>query len=173
MPKDYGGWKSNPRYKSKLQKKNERKMQSSFFKQQYDARGIDFVNFMNARDIKNSSYKIFKDLANGLIDFDKHLKSFQDPIFVDNLKLAAQEKLRYHEASYIGLCQYIDNTLRMYGVCDQFYYAAMEDHRKSSEAYLLLVQAFENIQLNIQNPIAIAGTIQLLISLLSKYKYNL
>ena len=107
-----GGWRAaKPRKKTQQEKRNEKKMRSSYFTQQYDAYGENFSNFKTPQDIRRESYKIFKALADGAIDLEKHSKCFADPIFINALKDIAYEKMVHHYCTQIGLEQAINNML--------------------------------------------------------------
>lgn len=164
------GWKSaKPRKKTQAEKRNEKKMRNSYFTQQYEAFGENFINFKTAQDIKKDSFKIFKALADAAIDLEKHTKCFDDPVFVSVMKDVAQEKMLYHYATQMGLEQYI-NSRTMYGLfVDGFIYENYAEHQRSAEAYTLLYQAFSNIQIT-HDYITV---LSILMPLLNKYKFSL
>lgn len=164
------GWKSaKPRKKTQAEKRNEKKMRNSYFTQQYEAFGENFINFKNAQEIRKDSFKIFKALADGAIDLEKHAKCFSDPIFVGVLRDVANEKMVYHYATQLGLEQYI-NSRTMYGLhVDGFIYENYAEHQRSAEAYTLLFQAFTNIQITHDYVTALS----ILMPLLNKYKFSL
>lgn len=164
------GWKSaKPRKKTQAEKRNEKKMRNSYFTQQYEAFGENFINFKTAQDIKKDSFKIFKALADAAIDLEKHTKCFDDPVFVSVMKDVAQEKMLYHYTTQMGLEQYI-NSRTMYGLfVDGFIYENYAEHQRSAEAYTLLYQAFSNIQIT-HDYITV---LSILMPLLNKYKFSL
>ncbi len=134
--------------KNKKMKQQERRMHNSYFEKQYNAYGENFTNFKTSRDIEFESNKIFRDLANGLIDLEKHGKAFEDPEFVGVLREVAYRKMIYHQATKIGLETYI-SSMQYQGIqVDNYLYQVCGDHARSLEAYTLLFQAFSNIQLN-------------------------
>ena len=164
------GWKSaKPRKKTQAEKRNEKKMKSSYFTQQYEAFGENFINFKNAQEIKKDSYKIFKALADGAIDLEKHTKCFEDPVFVEALRMVSYEKMMYHYATQMGLEQYI-NSRTMNGLyVDGFIYQNYSEHQRSVQAYTLLFQAFTNIQITHDY----IRVLTILMPLLNNYKFSL
>lgn len=164
------GWKSaKPRKKTQAEKRSEKKMRSSYFTQQYEAYGENFINFKTAQEIKKDAFKIFKALADAAIDLDKHTKCFEDPVFVSVLRDVSQEKMIYHYSTQLGLEQYINSRV-MYGLyVDGFIYENYTEHQRSAEAYTLLFQAFSNIQVTHDY----ITTLAILMPLLNKYKYSL
>lgn len=163
-------WKSaKPRKKTQAEKRNEQKMRNSYFTQQYDAYGENFSNFKTAPDIKKESFKIFKSLADGAIDLDKHIKCFEDPIFVGVLKDTAYEKMAYHYCTQMGLETYINTCTMNNQFVDGFIYQNYSQHQRSAECYSLLYQAFCNIQIT-HDPISVLSA---LMPILNKYKFSL
>lgn len=141
-------WKKHKPSKNKYQKQAEKRMSNSYFTRQYNVYGENFTNFKNARDIEFESNKIFRDLANGLIDLEKHGKAFEDPEFVGVLVNIAYHKLIYHDATRIGLEQYISLAQVNGIILDNYIYQVHSDHIRSTEAYSMLYSALLNIQLN-------------------------
>lgn len=139
------GWKNFKPAKTKKMKRNLKRMQNGYFEKQYNAYGENFTNFKTSRDIEFESNKIFRDLANGLIDYEKHGKAFEDNEFVEVLRNVAYKKMLYHDATctglntYITYCQY--NGIQL----DNYIYTVCGEHMQSLEAYRLLFQAFSNI----------------------------
>lgn len=164
------GWRSaKPRKKTQAEKRNEKKMRDSYFTQQYEAFGENFSNFKNAQDIKRESFRIFRSLADGAIDLDKHTKCFEDPIFVSVLRDVAYEKMVYHYTTQMGLEQYINSRVMNNQFVDGFIYENYGQHQRSAECYTLLFQAFSNIQITHDYITALS----ILMPLLNKYKYSL
>lgn len=167
---DNNGWRSaKPQKKTKAQKRNDQKMRNSYFTQQYNAMGEDFVNFKNSQDIKRDSYKIFRDLANGAIDLSKHGKCFNDPVFLGVLINVAYEKMSYHYASQLGLEIFINNSLMNNMQVEGFIYEAYSSHQRSAEAYSLIYQCLSNI--NITHDYV--SQLSTLIPLLNQYRFSL
>lgn len=165
-----GGWRTaKPRKKSQAEKRNEKKMRNSWFTQQYDAYGENFSNFKNSQDIRRESFRIFKSLADGAIDLDKHIKCFDDPIFVDVLKTVAYENMQYHYVTQMGLDQYINNAAVNNIYVDGMIYENYSKHQRSAEAYCLLFQAFSNIQVTHDT----VTVLSILMPLLNKYRFSL
>lgn len=164
------GWRSaKPRKKTQAEKRNEKKMRNSYFTQQYEAFGENFSNFYTAQDIKRDSFKIFKALADGAIDLDKHIKCFDDPTFVGVLRNVAYEKMVYHYSTQMGLESYINSCMMNNTHIEGFIYDTYSQHQRSAECYSLLFQAFSNIQVT-HDSISVLST---LIPLLNKYKFAL
>ena len=164
------GWRSaKPRKKTQAEKRNEKKMRDSYFTQQYEAFGENFSNFKNAQDIKRESFRIFRSLADGAIDLDKHTKCFEDPIFVSVLRDVSFEKMVYHYTTQMGLEQYINSRVMNNQFVDGFIYENYGQHQRSAECYTLLFQAFSNIQITHDYITALS----ILMPLLNKYKYSL
>ena len=82
---------------------NNRPQRPSWFKQQEQRMGLDFLNKMHAEDIRKNSLKIFKDLAEGNINPDDANKYFNNYDFTYNLMIAAQDNLNYRMYVYQGL----------------------------------------------------------------------
>ena len=142
------GWKIHKPVKNKYQKQNENRMKKSYFTQQYNAYGENFTNFKTSRDIEFESKKIFRDLAGGLIDLEKHGKAFEDVEFVGVLVNVAYKQLIYHDATRIGLESYI-YVSQMNGIqLDNYIYQVCGEHSRSTVAYNMLYQALLNIQIN-------------------------
>lgn len=164
------GWRSaKPRKKTQAEKRNEQKMRNSYFTQQYESFGENFSNFKNAQDIKRESFRIFKSLADGAIDLDKHTKCFEDPIFVSVLRDVSYEKMMYHYTTQMGLEQYINNRITNNLFVESFIYENYGQHQRSAECYTLLFQAFSNIQITHDY----ITTLSILMPLLNKYKMSL
>ena len=163
-------WRSaKPRKKTQAEKRNEKKMKDSYFTQQYNAFGENFSNFKNAQEIKRESFKIFKSLADGAIDLDKHIKCFYDPVFVGVLRDVSYEKMMYHYTTQMGLEQIINNNINNNLYVEGFIYTNYGQHQRSAECYTLLYQTFLNIQVT-SDPISALST---LIPLLNSYKNSL
>lgn len=164
------GWRSaKPRKKTQAEKRNEKKMRSSYFTQQYEAYGENFSNFKTAQDIQKEAYRIFKSLADAAIDLDKHTKCFQDPVFVSVLRDVSYQKMMEHYATQMGLEQYINSCICNNIFVDGFIYQSYSQHQRSAECYTLLYQAFSNIQVT-HDYITV---LSILMPLLNKYKYSL
>ena len=164
------GWRSaKPRKKTQAEKRNEKKRNNSYFTQQFNAFGENFSNFKNAQDIKRESFKIFKSLADGAIDLDKHTKCFEDTIFVSVLRDAAYEKMMFHYTTQMGLEQYINIRLMMQLPVEAFIYENYGQHQRSAECYTLLFQTFSNILITHDY----ITHLSILMPLLNKYKYSL
>lgn len=141
-------WKKHKPAKNKYQKQAENRMKNSYFTKQYNAYGENFTNFKTSRDLEYESGKIFRDLAGGLIDLEKHGKAFEDPEFVGVLVNIAYKKLIYHDATRIGLETYICSAQANNIQLDNYMYQVYSDHKRSTEAYNMLYTALLNIQLN-------------------------
>lgn len=164
------GWRSaKPRKKTQAEIRNEKKMKKSYFTQQYEAFGENFSNFKTAQDIKKESIRIFRSLADGAIDLEKHTKCFQDPIFVSVLKDVAHEKVLYHYTTQIGLEQIINSRISSGLFVEGFIYENYSQHQRSAECYTLLYQAFSNIQITHDYITAL----NILMPLLNKYRFSL
>lgn len=164
------GWISaKPRKKTQAEKRNEKKMRNSYFTQQYEAYGENFSNFKTAQDIKKESFKIFKSLADAAIDLEKHIKCFEDPIFVSVLRDVSYENMVYHYTTQMGLENIINERLMKNLFVEGFLYDNYSKHQRSAECYTLLYQAFSNIQVT-HDPIT---ALSILMPLLNKYKFSL
>lgn len=164
------GWKNaKPRKKTQAEKRNEQKMRDSYFTQQYDSFGENFSNFKNAQDIRRDSYRIFKALADGAIDIEKHTKCFEDPTFVGVLQIVSYEKMVYHYATQLGLEMYINSRVSNNLPVEPFIYENYGQHQRSAECYTLLYQTFSNIQITHDYVTYLSR----LMPLLNKYKFSL
>lgn len=170
MNNNEGGWRTaKSRKKTPAEKRNEKKMRNSWFSQQYDAYGENFSNFKNSQDMRKESFRIFKSLADGAIDLDKHIKCFDDPIFVDTMKTIAYENMQYHYCTQMGLEQIINSSINNNQYVDGMIYENYSKHQRSAEAYCLLFQAFSNIQVTHDA----VTTLGILMPLLNKYRFSL
>lgn len=143
-----GSWVSaKPKKKTNADKRADKLMKNSYFTQQYEAYGENFVNFKSSQDIRRESYKIFKSLAENAIDLEKHGKCFLDPVFVGNLVNIAYEKMLYHNATKIGLEHFINMQTSQNMFVEGFIYNAYSEHTRSLECYTMIYNALFNIQL--------------------------
>lgn len=164
------GWRlAKPRKKTQAEKNNDRKMSNSFFTKQYDAYGEYFSNFYNPQSIRRDSFRIFKSLADGAIDLEKHIKCFEDPTFVNTLRDISYEKMTYHYCTQLGLETFINTSLKQNIPVDGMIYDNYSKHQRSAECYCLLYQAFNNILLTHD----IIGVLSTLMPILNKYKFSL
>lgn len=164
-----GEWRSAKPGKSKIEKRNEKRMKNSYFTQQYEAYGENFSNFKSPQDLRKESFKIFKSLAENAIDLEKHHKCFLDPTFVGVLKDVAYEKLRYHYCTAKGLEMSINQMLMCNMQVDGYIYECYSEHQKSITCYTLLFQMFQNIQLTNDYE----TTLSIMIPQLSMYRNSL
>jgi len=163
------GWQEAKRKKTQAEKRNDQKMKNSYFTQQYNAYGENFSNFKNAQDIRRESFRIFRSLADGAIDLDKHVKCFEDPIFINTLKDVAYENLVYHYSTQLGLESYITQAKVNNQYVEGFLYKNYTDHQRSTECYTLLYEAFSNIQITHDY----FSVLSRLMPMLNKYKFSL
>lgn len=77
--------------------------QPSFFMQQRQRYGEDFMHFINGEIIKKNGLKIFKDLAYGAILPANDFVYFNEYNFTSNLRDAAKTNAEYNWYCYLGL----------------------------------------------------------------------
>ena len=89
--------------------------QPSFFKQQEQKYGVDFINRINTEFVRKNALKIFRDLACGAINPDKDYVYFNVYDFTYNLFLAANDNAKYNWCCYHGLStsQYAQQDIEM------------------------------------------------------------
>lgn len=92
------------KFNQKPKKKN-----NGYFVKNEQQNGTDFLLRKNARDIKNDSRYIFKDIAHSDIEIDipNMVKYFTNITFVTNLYQAACEQMCIYNAEVIGLNTYM------------------------------------------------------------------
>ena len=92
------------RFNQKPKKKN-----NGYFVKNEQQNGTDFILRKNARDIKNDSKYIFKDLAHSDVEIDvpNMVNYFTNLTFTTNLYQAAYEQLSVYNAEVIGLNTYM------------------------------------------------------------------
>lgn len=81
-----------------------RPMQPSFFMQQRQKNGANWMNFVSTEFIRKNANRIFKDLATGAANVDYEYVNFLNNDFTYNLALAASENAKYNYISYMGIC---------------------------------------------------------------------
>lgn len=85
---------------------NQPKVQPSFFQQQRQKLGSDFMNRINPEIVRKNALKIFKDLATGAINVEHEYEFFNRYDFTYALWQAATDNAKYNYFSYMGLYNY-------------------------------------------------------------------
>lgn len=80
---------------------------SNWIEDQIKRMGEDFIVNMNPEGIQRAAkQRIFRDMVKGNINYEVHGKYFQDPKFLENLIIAAQNELQNNSIVYYALCEY-------------------------------------------------------------------
>lgn len=81
-----------------------RPLPPSFFMQQRQRNGDNWMNFVSTEFIRKNANRIFKDLATGAANVNYEYTNFLNYSFTYNLREAAAENARYNYISYMGIC---------------------------------------------------------------------
>jgi hypothetical protein len=68
--------------------------------------GIDFLDLKRVQEIQKDSKRIFKDMAYGNINYEKHGIYFTDPRFLEQLIIASSIEMEKHLIKYNALSDY-------------------------------------------------------------------
>jgi hypothetical protein len=88
----------------------QKRPMNNFFTKAIERYGENFVIHMNAMDMRNGAISLFRDLAKGKIDVEKHGHYFLNEQLVDNFILEAQAKLMFHSINFNALNWYMANA---------------------------------------------------------------
>lgn len=116
---------------------------NNFFTKAIQRYGEDFINKIHSMEMKNATSQIFRELAKGRIDIQKHGHYFLDTQFLEICLSEAIEKLNYHAINYQATNWYINN----FRVNSKVYLDVLEQNRKYCNAYNLIVTHFTNLKM--------------------------
>ena len=115
----------------------------SFFQQQRQKLGSDFMNRINTEIVKKNAVKIFKDLASGAINVDHEYEFFNVYDFTYALKDSAIDNARYNWACNVGLQS---NPMT---ASDPFLQLICQEHYERYMLYQTISGHLDNILMNI------------------------
>ena len=149
--------------------KNKKKQQS-FFDQQVQKLGENWLCLTNTDTIRKNALKVLKDLAFGNIDPYEDAKYFGSADFTYNIKVACDDNSMYNYWTYVGLNQY----LQMYGPQDPNIEKIMCQHYDMHVAYTQASAALNNIltTINTMGDQYVPAAIMQANTMLSPYKYS-
>lgn len=127
-----------------MKQNNKKRQQTPYLDQLEQQYGPDFLRRLNPLFIKKNALRIFKDLANGNIDLQKHSAYFCEPAFTYNLAVSAQENETYYYWCYAGL---INNPMAMQNATAQ---KVIKEFQDNWAAYHVLTNGLNNILMAVQ-----------------------
>lgn len=143
-----------------MKKNNNQKR--SYFKEQQQKLGSDFIERKTAQDIQRDAIRIFRDIANGRINVQSDQMFFTNKQFLENCIAAAQSQYTEANINYQGVCM-----LLAYGN-HPLVAQIVEKNMRKRDAYLII--------LNGLNAIKMTGDTQYLYimrSQLKDYRFNI
>lgn len=132
---------------NQLNKRKRNQLANSYFEQKIKSDGENFLNFMNAIQVKKDAFKIFKDLAHGNIDIERHGKFFTNASFVNNLRAVAEDNYKINSLSANGL----QIAMQMNNISDKDTVYVMNALAAKADAYMVLTNFFNMILIDIVN----------------------
>lgn len=122
---------------------NKGKNQNNYFTQQIKQNGENFINLKDARQLKQDSLRIFRDIAKGKIDPEKEGQLLLNPELIEAAILASEEKYLFHQVSRDGVSLLIFTNNN--NVSDEVR-AVHDFHSKATEGYKLILDCFYNLK---------------------------
>lgn len=115
----------------------------NFFSDNIAKSGEGFLEAMDAKSLRIVSKRVFNDIAKGNIDFDKYWTYFTIPMFIDALVDVSYTNMLIHTTDmnmYMTACNQIGTNSDTE--------AMLRYHRRLSEAYTIIFNAFNNLKCN-------------------------
>lgn len=127
-------------------KKQQKSNNNGYFVQNAQRFGKDFHKRKRPDEIQRDAPKIFKDIAFMRGHVGSIVEYFMDHQFVYNILMVADDKLRYANASYIGLSTYYNQQVAS-GTYnnDERIPEYMNDLSKQVDAYSIITTRLNNI----------------------------
>jgi len=122
-------------------KPNQKNNNNFFTKMIQRYGGDDFLSRINARDIQNSAINLFRDIARGKVDMDKHGHYFLDNQFTDNLLIQANSQHTFHSINFTALNWFImSNPTQISEDSIGVFKGVLEKNRLSYQAYECIIK---------------------------------
>lgn len=149
-------------------KGNNNKQQNNYFTQGIRERGEDFIQYKSPRDLQNDALRIFREIARGQIDLERHGNYFLAPQFLESCLQAAWNKYSFHSISATGVDMLITNYMNSGMMPDDNVIGVKEQHKRTAEAYCIIYQTLCTLRTS-----GDLSNLFVLVSKLQNYKYNL
>lgn len=117
---------------------------NNYFTQNIQKFGKDFLLYKNAKELEQESNKIFRELARGRVDLEKHGHYFLNQQFLESCIVNAYNKYTYHNISFTGINYFVINQPG--AGQDMNIITVLEQHRRSAEAYCIILQTLNTIK---------------------------
>ena len=146
--------------------KNNGKKRKSWFEQQVERFGPDFINNMSADEMQKGAVKVFTDLARGNVSIATEGNYFLNAQFLENCCIAANSKRVFNSILFDGLNAL--NQVNPNVANDSNFQATYRQISNKVQAYSMIYEALCGIRAT--------GNLQLLYTLVSQlapFKYNI